>query len=94
MKQNNIHYQTCLQKGGALFEDMRALIRMLDDDLLSQRESIMNENLLGKATRLRSADIIRRSFIPRIIEGDPKNAWKLVKPHEAYNLPVNIIKPV
>lgn len=87
-------YQTRLQKGGALFEDMRALIRMFDDNLLSQRENIINENLLGKATRSRSADIIRRSFIPRFIEGDPDNAWKLVKPLETNNIPINITKPV
>lgn len=94
MENNTSIYQTRLQKGGALFEDMRALIRLLDNNLLSQRENIINENLLGKSTRSRSADIIRRSFIPRFIEGDPKEAWTLVKPLESNKIPVNIIKPI
>ena len=50
--------------------------------------------LLGKLTRTRSVDTIRRAFFPRFVNGQPGKAWKMVRELEDRNLPVEILRPV
>jgi Putative inner membrane protein (DUF1819) len=45
-------YNSRLQKGGALFEDMRLLVRHWQESGVNgQHDSVVAENLLGKHTR-------------------------------------------
>lgn len=88
-------YNSRLQKGGDLLEDMRLLVRNWQDGgINAQRDIIVAENLLGKHTRARAADTLRRAFLPRFVRGRPPQAWKILRRLEDRNLPVEIIRPV
>jgi hypothetical protein len=88
-------YTTRLQKGGALLEDMRELVRVWSDVLPeSQRDQILRSNLLNKRTRARLADVYRRAFIPRFVHGPVPEAWKLVRPLEDCQAPIQTVRPV
>ncbi len=88
-------YNSRLQKGGALLEDMRLLVRNWQNiSVNGQRDTVVAENLLGKHTRARAADTLRRAFLPRFINGRPPQAWKIVRALEDRNLPVEILRPV
>jgi Putative inner membrane protein (DUF1819) len=88
-------YTTRLQKGGALLEETRALVRVWSDTPAEElREKIVETNLLNKQTRARMADVYRRTFLPRFIQGPIPNAWKLVRPLEDANAPLSIVRPV
>jgi hypothetical protein len=51
-------------------------------------------NILGKATRARAKDTINHAFVPRFLKGNPPDAWKIVRPLEDKNFPIEILKPV
>ncbi len=88
-------YNTRLQKGGALLGDMRLLVRnWTDESAESQREAMVAQNLLGKDTRTRAAETYRRAYRPRFIEGDPPEAWRIVRWLEDRSLPVEVLRPV
>ncbi|MFO7907045.1 MAG: BrxA family protein [Planctomycetota bacterium] len=88
-------YNTRLQKGGALLDDMRLLVRRWSEEPVGpQGDAIVAENLLGKETRSRAFDTYRRVFRPRFVEGDPPNAWKLVQLLEERELSVEAVRPV
>ena len=88
-------YNSRLQKGGALFEDMRLLVRNWQESGVNgQHDTVVAENLLGKHTRARAADTLRRAFLPRFVNGRPPHAWKIVRALEDCNLPVEIIRPI
>ena len=89
-------YTSRLQKGGALLGDMRLLVRSWTDHAPSdqQRHWIIEENILGKNTRTRAIDVYQEAFVPRFLKGDPPNAWKIVRPLEDCDIPVDIIKPI
>jgi hypothetical protein len=88
-------YTTRLLKGGALLEDMRMLVRSWNDGGNDkQKERVIIENVLGKKTRMRAGDIYRRAFLHRFLKGDPPDAWKIVRPLEDREVPVEILRPV
>ncbi len=88
-------YTTRLQKGGALFDDMRELVRVwYDAPAKAQRDSGVRGNILNKGTRTRLADVYRRAFFPRFVDGPIPNAWKLVRPLEDVGAPISILRPV
>lgn len=88
-------YTTRLQKGGALLDDMRQFVRIWKDAPLKvQRDEALRSNVLNKETRVRLADVYRRAFVPRFIDGPIADAWKLVRPLEDVNAPFHIIRPV
>lgn len=88
-------YNTRLQKGGALFDDMRLLVRSWQNTGVNgQRDTVIAENLLGKHTRTRAADTIRRAYLPRFVKGRPPQAWKLARALEDQHLSVEILRPV
>jgi hypothetical protein len=95
MKDNNCPYTTRLQKGGALLDDMRFLVRTWrEGGEKQQRQQAISENILGKQSRARVADTFRRSFLPRFVEGNPPQAWRIIRPLEDRHLPAEIIRPV
>jgi hypothetical protein len=88
-------YTTRLQKGGALLEESRALVRAWRDAPAKEvQDAIIRTNLLNKQTRARMADVYRRTFLPRFIQGFIPNAWKLVRPLENAEAPVHIVRPL
>lgn len=88
-------YNSRLQKGGALLEDMRLLVRNWQDKGVNgQQNTMVAENLLGKHTRARATDTLRRAFLPRFVYGRPLQAWKIVRELENRNLPTEILRPV
>ena len=90
------NYTTRLQKGGALINDMRLIVQNWSDYEAPQLQGkrIIQKNLLGKKTKARSMDVYRRTFSQRFLKGDPPEAWKIVKPLEKANIPIDILKPV
>jgi hypothetical protein len=95
LRTKNYGYNSRLQKGGALLEDMRLLVRAWHEgDLKEQTNVALIENLLGKQTRARALDTLRRAFIPRFVDGHPRDAWKIVRALEDHNLPIEILRPV
>jgi hypothetical protein len=98
VKKNDIIYlyTSRLQKGGALLEDVRILIRIWDNDATISvgQTKVIEENILGKKTRKRAKDVIMHCFVPRFIKGDPPEAWRLMKVLEDRNLPLEILKPI
>lgn len=83
MKNNEVPYPytTRLQKAGAAIEDTRILLRHWNDEIPKEKltEKLITENVLGKASRMRTKDVINRIFIPRFVQGEPKNAWKYLQ---------------
>lgn len=75
---------------------MRHLVQEWDDNepVDAQVERVVGWNILAKKSRSRVKQTLTRAFIPRFVKGDPPNAWKMVRPLEDRNLPVEIILPV
>jgi bacteriophage exclusion system BrxA-like protein len=89
------HYRTYLQKGGALLDDMRLLVRGWEEgEALVQRRLGISENILAKRTRVRVYDTYRCAFAPRFLDGDPPEAWRVVRPLEDRQLTAEILRPV
>ncbi len=68
-------YTSRLQKGGALVDEMRELIRVWDGDR-SSLASAIEANLLGRPTRARMRDVVFRTFIPRFVDSEPPDLWR------------------
>lgn len=74
---------------------MRQLVRAWTDAPTNTlRDDAVRANILNKGTRARLADVYRRTFVPRFIEGPIPNAWKLVRPLEDAETSVQIVRPV
>lgn len=88
-------YNTRIQKGGALLEEMRQLVRFWHDGRVDDvSQEAVRINILNKTTRARAADILRRTFVPRFVQGTPPNAWKLLRPLESLDAPPPLVRPV
>ncbi len=88
-------YTSKLQKGGALLEDMRQLVRAWQDGPAQDQQLLgLRANILNKATRARLHDVYIRAFLPRFVRGPVPDAWKLVRPLEEANAPVSLVRPV
>jgi hypothetical protein len=82
-------------EGGALLEEMRQLVRSWNDAQAQELEEIaVRSNVLNKTTRARAADILRRVYIPRFVEGPIPNAWKMARYLEDQNALPAIVRPV
>ena len=86
-------YNTRIQKGGALLEDMRMLVRSWEE-IVEKNTKSEARRLLGKKTLARSRDTINRAFAPRFLQGDPPNAWKIARLLEDRNAEPEILRPV
>lgn len=92
MNNSDQPYNTRIQKGGALLDDMRMLVRSWDEDSTETRVEV--RRLLGKKTLARAQDTIVRAFTPRFLKGDPPNAWKITRLIEDKNAEPEILRPV
>ncbi len=54
----------------------------------------LSSNLLGKETRARASDVIRRAFSHRYVKGDPPGAWQIVRVLEDRSVSLGVLKPV
>ncbi len=88
-----ITYHSRLQKGGALLDDMRALVRAWSAEPATAQASVPYFSL-AKATRARAHDTLIRSFLPRFVTGNPPDAWRLVRPLEDAEADVEILRPI
>jgi hypothetical protein len=66
-----------IQKGGALLSDMRQLVCHWRSRPLETSPHVFVRSVLSKATHARAKDTYIRAFLPRMIEGSPREAWKL-----------------
>jgi hypothetical protein len=74
---------------------MRLLVRNWQNTGINgQRDTVVAENLLGKQTRVRTADTLRYAFLPRFVNGRPPQAWKMVRTLEDRHIPIEILRPV
>lgn len=89
-------YTTLLAHGGALIDEMRLLIDRFDPEVDTNTwvEEIVKENALGKASRSWTNEIIKRYFLPRFVDGHPKNAWKPLKVLCSGNIDPAIIRNI
>lgn len=93
MSESILPYNTRIQKGGALLEDMRMLVRSWEEvDRADNRSEV--RRLLGKKTLARSRDTIVRTFTPRFIKGNPPDAWKIARLLEDRNVEPEILHPI
>lgn len=91
----NHGYNSRLQKGGALLEDMRFLVRSWQNGSVQEQiDVIVTQNLLGKQSRARARETLRRAFLPRFVTGRPREAWEIVRELEDQNLPLESLRPV
>lgn len=88
-------YTSRIQKGGALFEEMRQLVRLWKDVPLHQNKAeVIRRNPLNRATRSRVVDVLNRLFIPRFVEGPVRNSWRLLVPLEKLCASPAIVRPI
>jgi hypothetical protein len=92
----NKNYSTRLQKGGALIDDMRIIVRNWSEDLdkNTQIKQLLQNNILGKTTKMRSSDTLRRTFSHRFLDGDPPDSWKIIRPLEDAEVEIDIVRSI
>lgn len=84
---------TRLQKGGALLEDMRAIVTLWEEGM-EQGDSLQAiSRALPKGTMARVKDTYSRAFRPRFLNGSPEAAWRYAQILEEYRADVQIIRP-
>jgi hypothetical protein len=86
-------YHSRIQKGGALFDDMRLLARSWRAEIGAD-QAAATRTVLGKKTLARSRDTLTRSFAPRFLHGDPPQAWRIVRNLEDRDAEPEILRPV
>lgn len=82
-----------MQKGGSLLEDMRRLVMIWESGMETDNPLPTIMRTLGKNTIARAKDVYIRSFRPRFLEGNPPNAWRLVRLLEDAGAPTEVVKP-
>ena len=82
-----------IQKGGALLGDMRQLVCHWGEFPPGSTPGRFVKDVLPKATQARANDTYSRTFMPRFIEGSPKEAWKLCARLESALPPIEIVTP-
>ena len=86
-------FTTRLQKGGALFEDMRQVVSLWSEELVQDNPMAKIARSLPKSTMARVKDTYIRAFRPRFIGGSPPNAWRLAKILEERKADIQILRP-
>ncbi len=88
-------YTSRIQKGGALFEEMRELVRIWTDAPLERNKAeVIRLNPLNKATRARMEDVVNRIFVPRFVQGPIRDSWKMLAPLERLGASVAMVRPL
>jgi len=88
----NASYTTRLQKGGALFEDMRRIIMVWSDEISKENIIPFLARSLAKSSISRVRDIYTDAFRPRFIGGSPPDAWRLAKILENEKADVEVLR--
>ncbi|MEQ8191975.1 MAG: BrxA family protein [Candidatus Eremiobacterota bacterium] len=93
---NGKKYTTLLSHGGAMIDEMLVLIERFDPDIEIDKwvDEIVSENVLGKATRAWTKEIITRYFLPRFVENEYGNTWKVLKILTSKNVDFSIIRTI
>jgi hypothetical protein len=86
-------YNSRLQKGGALLEDMRALVRGWSDEGAA-KSNRSGKAHLQKATGARAHDTLIRVFLPRFVNGNPPGAWQIIRPIEDRDAEPEVLRPL
>lgn len=74
---------------------MRLLVRSWTDAQTQELKQLaVRSNVLNKPTRARAADILRRVYIPRFVEGPIPNAWKMARSLEDQNAAPAVVRAV
>ncbi len=89
-------YTSNLQKGGAVLEDIKILLKYWRNDIPQKDliKELISKNVLGKKSRKRVSDVIRYIFLPRYISGYPKNHWAFLKQLVQADVPIEILRPI
>jgi len=89
-------YTSNLQKGGAVLEDIKILLKHWRNDIPQKNliKELISENVLGKKSRKRVSDVIRYIFLPRYVNGYPKNHWAFLKQLVQADVPIEILQPI
>lgn len=88
-------YTSRIQKGGALFDEMRQLVRIWTDAPLAENKAaVIRLNPLNKATRARVVDVLGRIFVPRFVEGPIRNAWRRLAPLEQHDATASMVRSI
>lgn len=82
-----------IQKGGALLGDMRQLVCQWPTKSEGVTPHRFVRDVLPKATQARASDTYVRAFLPRMIEGSPKDAWKLCAALEDCLPAIDVVVP-
>jgi hypothetical protein len=90
-KTNNLTSR--IQKGGALLGDMRQLVCSWHSKSGEVSAHRFVRDVLPKATQARATDTYVRAFLPRMIDGSPKEAWKLCAALEDCLPSIDVIVP-
>lgn len=91
--QRNEDFTSRLQKGGALFEDMRRIVLVWSEEISQNKAISFLARSLPKSTLARVKDTYVRAFRPRFIDGYPANAWRLAKILEERKADLQILRP-
>jgi len=92
----NRDYTARLQKGGAVLNEIRMIVRNWTNNESWEEQSrrIIEDNILGKKSISRAKDVYSRVFLHRFLKGNPPEAWKIVRVLEDVNAPLEILTPV
>jgi len=92
----NKKYNSNLQKAGAAIQDTKVLLKHWRSDIHQKElvQSLISDNVLGKKSRKRTYDVLRCTFIPRYINGYPKDHWIYLKKIVEADIPSSLIDPI
>jgi len=85
-------YTTRLQKGGALLDSMRALTLVWDEEAVGADQ--LAANVIGLPSRHRVRDAIQRAFVPRLVESNPPNLWRVAAALERAGADRSLLVPI
>jgi len=87
------NWTTRLQKGGALLADLRQLVCAWMPNLAANEVLSFVESVLNKTTQARAKDVYARAFLPRLVQGRPRDAWRYAQLLESAEPGLQIVKP-
>ncbi|ODS32817.1 MAG: hypothetical protein SCARUB_02074 [Candidatus Scalindua rubra] len=96
MVSQNSKYTSNLQKAGAALEDVKILLKYWKNSVPQKElvKELIVTNVLGKRSRKRTTDVIQCIFLPRYVNGYPKDHWVYLKKLMEANIPSDIIRPL